>query len=171
MSYRNKTYIIFDADTDITQYRMMQAWKANKNIDFDFYDAHKLNNLMKGSLEQTIKTKLKERMESAKQVIVIVGTNTKNLFKFVRWEMEVAIEMDLPIIAVNLNKENSETDLTPPILKNNTYFISVPYEINKIKFALDNFPQGYKNNRIINKETKEITPSSRFYNWDKIDLK
>lgn len=35
MSYRNKTYIAF-ASEDITYYRLMEAWKKNENIDFDF---------------------------------------------------------------------------------------------------------------------------------------
>jgi hypothetical protein len=43
MSYRNKTYVGFDADTDMHYYRLIQAWKANKNIDFNFYNVHDIN--------------------------------------------------------------------------------------------------------------------------------
>ena len=39
MSYRNKTYIAF-ASEDISSYRLMEAWRENQNIDFDFFDAH-----------------------------------------------------------------------------------------------------------------------------------
>ena len=46
MSYKNKTYIIFDADTDIRWYRLMTAWNANNRFAFNFHDAHDLNNLM-----------------------------------------------------------------------------------------------------------------------------
>ena len=38
---------MFDADTDIHIYRLMTAWKDNNNIDFNFHDAHDLNNLKK----------------------------------------------------------------------------------------------------------------------------
>ena len=41
MSYRNKTYVAF-ASEDIGKYRLMEAWKANPNFDFNFYDAHTL---------------------------------------------------------------------------------------------------------------------------------
>ncbi len=51
MSYRNKTYIIFDADNDIKHYRLMTAWNKNSKIDFNFYDAHNLNNLREWSSE------------------------------------------------------------------------------------------------------------------------
>jgi hypothetical protein len=158
MSYKNKTYVMFDADTDIGMYRMMTAWKANQNIDFDFHNAHELNNLRGTSTEDTIKRKLRERLHNTKQAILLVGDNTKNLYKFVRWEIEVAMSMDIPIIAVNLCKSNSETDKTPPILKNNAYFVSVPFEIKKIKHALDLFPSEYH-------REKSKAPSSRNYTW------
>ena len=46
---------------------------------------------------------MRERFSNAKQVIVIVGDHTKSLYKFVRWEMDIALKLDLPIIATNLN--------------------------------------------------------------------
>ena len=157
MSYRNKTYIIFDADSDISDYRLMTAWKKNNKIDFNFHDAHDLNNLWKKSSEETIKRKLRERMTNTKQAIVLVGDNTKDLYKYVRWEIEIAIKMDIPIIAVNLNKLNEAHSKTPPILRNNAYFVSVPFELEKIKYALNNFPNEYH-------REKKNAPSSRTYN-------
>ncbi|ELB2789774.1 MULTISPECIES: TIR domain-containing protein [Aeromonas] len=163
MGYRNKTYIIFDADSDIAQYRLMTAWKENEKIDFDFHDAHELNNLTSSASEEQIKRKLRERLVNTKQAIVLVGESTKNLHKFVRWEIEVAIDMDLPIVAVNLDKQNGGTDKTPPILNKNAYFVSVPYEIKKIKYALDYFPEYYHKN-------KNKGPASLQYDWSKITL-
>jgi len=34
MSYKNKTYVAFDGDTDMNGYRLMTAWKSNENIEF-----------------------------------------------------------------------------------------------------------------------------------------
>ena len=119
MAYRNKTYVCFDADTDMHYYRLMQAWKQNDNIDFNFYNAHDLNNLMQTSSEETIKTKLRERLRNTKVFVLLIGESTKYLYKFVKWEIEIALKMDLPIIAVNLNgKRQKDTDLCPPILQN-----------------------------------------------------
>ena len=161
MSYRNKTYIIFDADNDIHWYRLMTAWNAKEHTDFNFHNAHDLNNLRAGSSEITIKNKLRERMKNTKQALVLVGDSTKFLYKFVRWEMDIAIEMDIPIIAVNLNKANGKHANTPPILSKKAYFVSVPFEMKKIKYSLDNFPNEYHKN-------KHKAPSSRSYNWSKI---
>ncbi len=163
MSYRNKTYVIFDADIDMHYYRTMQMWKANDHIDFDFYNAHDLNTITSRAEEEQIKRKLRERMKNTKQVIVLVGRNTKNLYKFVRWEIDIALEMDLPIIAVNLDGANRSTQLTPPILKNYAYFLNIPFGVKKIKYALDNFPSAYETH-------KNESPSSRVYNWSKIKL-
>lgn len=164
MSYKNKTYIAFDADTDIGWYRLMTAWNKKENIDFNFHNAHDINNLTTKASDDTIYRKLKERMNNTKQLIVLVGENTKNLYKFVRWEMEIAIDKDLPIIAVNLDKKNGATDKTPPILKNKAYFVSVPFEMKKIKYALDNFPSSHSN------RDPSKDPSSRYYDWSKITL-
>lgn len=168
MSFRNKTYIIFNADYpkdkgDMGWYNLMTAWNANESIDFNFHNAHDLNNLRDGSSDDQIKRKLRERMANSKQVIVLVGEHTKNMYKFVRWEIEIAMSMDIPIIAVNLDKTNGSGSRTPAILEDNCYFVSVPFAVKKVKHALDKFPSEYEKN-------KDEAPSSRSYNWDKISL-
>ncbi|CAK1697270.1 TIR domain-containing protein [Vibrio crassostreae] len=163
MSYKNKTYVMFDADSDIATYRLMTAWKANKNIDFDFHNAHELNNLRRTASEITIKRKLRERLNNTKQAVLLVGNHTKNLYKFVRWEIEVAIELDIPIVAVNLCNSNSDTKNTPPILRDRAYFVSIPFEMKKIKYALDNFPSEYH-------RKKSNAPDSRHYNWSNVNF-
>lgn len=118
MAYTNKTYVAFDADNDIHYYRLMQAWKQNDNTSFNFYDAHDLNNVRVFS-EESIKRNLQERMRNTKIFVLLVGDNTKYLYKFVRWEIEQAISRNLPIIVVNLNGKRSKDDsLCPPILNN-----------------------------------------------------
>ena len=118
MSYRNKTYVIFDGDNDMWAYAFMKGWKQSENIDFDFHDAHDLAPIAGWSSEETVKRRLRERFSSAKQVVVLIGEHTRNLFRFVRWELEVALRLDLPIVAVNLN-DNREMDETrgPPVIR------------------------------------------------------
>ena len=143
MSYKNKTYICFDADTDIKYYRLMQARKENDKIDFNFYDAHDINNLWKDSSEETIKRKLRERLKNAKIFVVLIGENTKNLYKFVRWEMEIALELNLPIIWINLNKNRKLDNLRcPPIIKDKLVLF-VGFDCKIIKKALDHWETEY----------------------------
>ena len=102
MAYKNKVYISFDGDNDIHYYRLMKAWKQNDNSNFNFYDAHDLNTARDSSEEESIKRQLRVRFQNSK-TFVIIGESTRYLYKFVRWEMEQALALDLPIIGVNLN--------------------------------------------------------------------
>jgi hypothetical protein len=118
MAYRNKTYVIFDADNDMWAYAYMKGWKSNENLEFDFYDAHGLRPLTDRASDETVYRRLRERFSNAKQVIVLVGEKTKALRKFVRWELEIALDLGLPIIAVNLNDARAiDIDRCPPIVR------------------------------------------------------
>lgn len=146
MSYRNKTYVIFDGD-DIRYYRLMQAWKENDNIEFDFNNAHDIGGIREDSQEETIKRHLRERFSNSKQAVVLVGENTKNKYKYVRWEIEVAQDLELPIIVVNLNgKRNIDNDLCPKILKD-CLAIHISYNRDIIKYALDDWPEFHASNK------------------------
>jgi hypothetical protein len=148
MAYRNKTYVIFDGDLDIWAYGRMKGWKALPTIDFDFYDAHDLGSeLMDRASEETVKTRLRSRFSSAKQVVVLIGAHTRFLYRFVRWELDVAVELDLPIVAVNLNgKRAIDDDRCPPLIRPE-YVVHVPFKRAIIKYAIENFPREY-NSRI-----------------------
>ena len=144
MSYRNKTYVCFDADNDMNYYTLMLAWKENGQIAFNFHNAHEINNLRDGSLEETIKEKLRERLQNTKVLVVLIGDHTKNLFKYVRWEIEYAIEKDIPIIGVNLNKKRDwDAKLCPPILRDKLA-IHIPFVQKIINHALNNWPESYR---------------------------
>ena len=162
MAYRNKTYICFDADTDMWAYKYMIGWKNNDNIDFDFYNAHDLNNLRDGSSEETIKKKLRERLKNAKILIVLIGEKTKNLYKFVRWEMEIALDMDIPIVAVYLNKSKGlDKDVCPPIIRDELV-LHIPYKQAAIKWAIDNWISARKKH-IANKDSGPIVLTDNTY--------
>jgi len=146
MAYKNKTYVCFDADNDIMYYNLMKAWKENEEIAFNFHNAHEINNLRDGSSEEQIKKKLRERLANTKVLVILIGEKTKNLYKYVRWEIEYAIEKDIPIIAVNLNKKKRQDDLCPPILKDELA-IYVPFGQKIIDYALNNWPSSHSSHK------------------------
>ena len=119
MAYRNRVFVSFDGDKDIRYYRLMKAWRQNDNTAFNFHDAHDLFYARDTSLESSIKSRLGQRLASAKVFILLIGTSTRYLFKFVRWEIEQALRLKLPIIAVNLNKtRHFDSAFCPPLLSN-----------------------------------------------------
>ena len=121
----------------------MRGWKVNKNIDFNFFDAHDLKPLTDRAGEDTVKRRLRERLGGTKQAIILVGEKTKNLYRFVRWELQTCKNLDIPIIAVNLNEQRSQDrDLCPPIIRDE-YVVHIPFKLKIIQYALNNFPNEY----------------------------
>lgn len=139
MAYRNKVYVSMDADSDIHYYWLMKAWKQNDNTDFNFYDAHDINNCYDKS-EESIKASLMERFRNSKVFVLLVGSQTRFLYRYVRWEIEQAISRELPIIVVNLNgKRDLDTALCPPIVRNELA-IHISFNASILQYALENWP-------------------------------
>src|SRR5262249_12165764 len=103
MGYRNKTYVIFDGDNDMWAYRYMSGWNSHEHMDFSFHDAHDLRPLTERASEDTVRARLRERLGDTKQAIVLVGQSTQYLYRFVRWELEMCLKLDVAIICANLN--------------------------------------------------------------------
>lgn len=141
MPYRNKCYACFDGDTDIHYYRLLTAWSANERFEFSFNDAHDLTQARDSSTEETIKRSLRTRLNNTREFLLLIGQKTKNLHRFVRWEIETALNLDIPIIAVNLNgKRSFDPDLCPPILRNQLA-IHIPFGQKIIEQALTEWPE------------------------------
>jgi hypothetical protein len=144
MAYRNKVYIAFDADSDIRYYRLMQAWKQNDCSNFDFNNAHELNTIQSWSTELSIKSALRERMKNTKTFILLVGEKTKFQNTYVRWEIELALKQDLPIIAANINGKRSMDESRCPLILRDKLAMHVSYNPAIIQYALENWTNTYQ---------------------------
>jgi hypothetical protein len=148
MSYRNKTYVAF-ASEDIHCYRLMEAWRENDKIDFDFYDAHDLYVSRDTSKPETIKRNLRERMKNAKQIVFLGSKKGKKKggdgISFLAHEVEVVIEFDLPVVVANLDGDRMiDKDYIPsPLLNADYYTVSVSFQPAIIKYALDYYAPAY----------------------------
>ena len=143
MTYRNKTYVCFDGDNDIHYYWLMKAWKQNDGFSFNFFDAHDLNTARDTSLSDTIKRKLRERLLNSKVLVVLIGDKTRYLYRFVRWEMEQALKLGLPIIAVNLNGLRKMDPLRCPPVIHAELAIHVSYGAAILEHALDDWQTAH----------------------------
>lgn len=136
-------YACFDGDNDIHYYRLMTAWHANGRFDFTFKDAHAITQARDSSSEETIKRSLRTRLNASDVFIVLVGKTTKNLYKFVRWEIEVALEKGIPIIVANLDGERAMNySLCPPILRDELV-VHVPFSPGILNYAIKNWPADH----------------------------
>ncbi|MEX1550229.1 TIR domain-containing protein [Enterococcus sp. C50] len=170
MAYRNKTYVAFDGDNDMKYYRTMQMWKQNDSSTFNFYDAHDLNNALDTSSEETIKRKLRERMSNSKVFVLLVGEKTRYLHKFVSWEIEQAIKLDLPIIVVNLpesiggeGKRKMDRERCPKKAKE-TLAIHISFKSKILQYALENWPLSHKDYKKSNENGPYVYNDSVYKN-------
>lgn len=140
MPYRNKTFVSFDGDTDMHYYRLMQAWKQNDGIEFNFYNAHDINYARDTSKEASIKAQLAERMRNSCNFVLLVGEKTRYLTKFVHWEIEQAIWRKLPMIVVNLNGLRWMDSNRCPMPAQTALAIHIPFSAVIMQYALDYWP-------------------------------
>jgi hypothetical protein len=132
-----RTFVGFSS-TDIHYYWLMQAWKKNTNIDFNFTDCQ-LAQEIRSEDEAYIKRRCRERINMAGKFIQLIGEDTRWKYKYVRWEAEVALEKSCTIIGVNLDKSRQMVEETcPPVIRDvGAIFVSFsPYII---KYALENY--------------------------------
>ncbi|MBY5553003.1 TIR domain-containing protein [Rhizobium leguminosarum] len=133
----NFTYVVFDGDNDGWAYQYIRGWAVNRRLGFDFSNSHDLDAMTsRAQDEHYVKRNLRARMQNSDQVLVLVGEKTKNLYRYVRWEIEMAIDLGLPIIVVNLNKKrNVDHEKMPPILRD-VCALHIGYRFRAIKEAL-----------------------------------
>ena len=131
-----------DADSDINHYYLMKAWKQNDNTSFNFYDAHDLNTIYDKS-EESIKAGLQTRFRETKVFVLLVGDQTRYLYKYVRWEIEQAIKRKLPCIIVNINGTRGfDQDKCPPIIKNELS-LHISFNAKILQYALEHWPASH----------------------------
>ena len=143
MPYRNKTYVCFDGDNDIHYYYLMKAWKQNDGMSFNFFDAHDLNTARDTSLTESIKRRLRERLRNSKILVVLIGNKTRYLYRFVRWEMEQAVNLDLPIVGVNLNGLRQQDSLRCPSVIREELAVHVSFNAAIVQHALERWPASH----------------------------
>ncbi len=147
MPYRNNTYIAFDGDTDMSYYRILLMWKANANIEFDFYDAHDLNTARDTSLTESIKCQLRIRFDNSKIFMILVGDNTKWNRKFIPWEIEQALKRELPIIVVYINGSRQKDDAKCPTALRDVLAVHIPFKASIMQYAFEHWPSSHASHK------------------------
>ena len=149
MAYRNKTFVSF-ASEDIASYRLMTAWIANENIDFNFHDAHDLNTALATSQPETIRRRIRERLANTKQIVLLIGDQTRakaaDPSSFIFYEMDVINNLLLPVVIANLNQSRESQRSRLPAALRDPYTMSVSFRPKIIQYALENFPAAFTEN-------------------------
>ena len=78
-TYRTRTYIAGDWDNDKDAVDQLHTWNDSNYWSLSFTDAHDLTSSRDSSLNCTIKSSLKTRMDASKTFVLIVGNHTASV--------------------------------------------------------------------------------------------
>lgn len=134
-----KVFVSYDHSEDVHYKRLLQAWDANPDFDFEF-DSRGPDVAINSVNAGVIKTSLTTMMKNATHLLVLVGAKSSSS-KWMTWEIERAKQNDvrLKLAAVKLAKDNT----TPPGLLNAGTSWATSFERDRVVQALANAKIGY----------------------------
>lgn len=136
---KTKAFVSYDHSEDAHYKRLLEAWDANSEFDFDF-DSRGPNVAIDSTDAAVIKAQLTTKMKSATHLLVIVGEKS-HTSKWITWEIARAKQNDtkLKLAAVKIQKANT----TPPGLLNVGTAWATSFERDRIVDALREAKVGY----------------------------
>lgn len=145
MAHKIKIYVSFDAD-DILYYNMLQAWCDSDTQEIFHQTLNIAENTSQRIVDNLVKS-LSEKIEKACCFIVLVSDHTTSSGSQLKLEIEKALELDKPIIVVNLNgKRSIDTDLCPSSLKDQ-FALHLSFNAKIIQKGIDTWPVFYEKNK------------------------
>jgi hypothetical protein len=103
---KTKVFVSYDHSEDANYKRLLQAWDANPDFDFEF-DSRGPDVPIDSERATTIKQVLTRMMKDATHLLVLVGEKSSKS-KWMRWEIDRAKQPDvkLKLAAVKLARDN-----------------------------------------------------------------
>lgn len=166
MAYRNGTYVAFHAnktklptESDIKYYNLLKAWNVRSDNEFYFTNSHdKAAAVRDSSKRATLESSLKNRLRNSKNMVLVIGSTTKEDTDWVPFEIRYAIdECEIPIIAAYPGRgpilsPGHLSDLWPEALairirNRSAHVIHIPFERSPLadsvsQFNYNNYPAG-----------------------------
>lgn len=166
MAYRNGTYIAFHANnttepgkSDMGYYNLLKAWNVRSDDDFRFTNSHdKAAAVRDTSKRATLEQSLKTRLLNSKNMVLIVGSTTKEDTDWVPFEIRYAIDQcEIPIIAAypgytSILDPNGLSNLWPAALatrirNGSAHVLHIPFKKKPLTHAINtfsysNYPNG-----------------------------
>ncbi len=101
-----RVFVSYDHSEDVHYKRLLQAWDANPDFDFEF-DSRGPNLAINSSDASVVKQSLTRMMKDATHLLVLVGSQSSTS-KWMTWEIERAKASDikLRLAAVKLAQSN-----------------------------------------------------------------
>lgn len=142
MIYRTKTYIAGDWEGDQALIEQLEKWNSNGSLTLHYLSAHDLCSARDDSLNCSIKTSLKQRLDASKTFVLIVGAKTNSVTagscqhcadygsytqkcfrgkpldfrSYIKYECEYAIKNKLKIVVI-YNYASIRKEMCPEVLR------------------------------------------------------
>lgn len=158
MANRTGTYVAFDglgehnpSKSDFRYYATIQAWSANRNIDFKITNSHEKTYAVRdSSLKETLYARIRERLSVSKNMLVILTKDTRYSGSVLSYEIARAIDdYALPLIVaypgyssilnVDAHRELWPKTLAERISKPETEAIHIAFKKDCILDAISRF--------------------------------
>ncbi|MCK1338622.1 TIR domain-containing protein [Bradyrhizobium sp. 38] len=136
---KTKVFVSYDHSEDVNYKRLLQAWDANSDFDFEF-DSRGPDVAIDSNDAAAVKAALTTKMKSATHLLVLVGAKSSKS-KWMTWEIDRAKQSDvkLKLAAIKLAKDNT----TPAGLLNVGTAWATSFERDRIVEALKAAKVGY----------------------------
>ncbi len=102
---KRKVYISYDFENERHYKNLLLAW----NAQFDFLVGDYSPGLLSSKNDGQIKAALSDKIKQASAFLVIIGKNTYRN-NWVKWEINKALELNIPIVAVKTERNNKTPD-------------------------------------------------------------
>ena len=136
---KHKVFVSYDHSEDVHYKRLLQAWDANADFDFEF-DSRGPDVAIDSNDAATVKAALTAKMKTATHLLVLVGSKSASS-KWMTWEIDRAkgADVKLKLAAVKLAQQNA----TPPGLLNVGTSWATSFERDRIVAALNAAKNSY----------------------------
>ncbi|HEV7881794.1 TIR domain-containing protein [Bradyrhizobium sp.] len=134
-----KVFVSYDHSEDVNYKRLLQAWDANPEFDFEF-DSRGPDVAIDSTNAGTVKASLTAKMKEATHLLVLVGAKSSTS-KWMTWEIDRGKQSDvkLKLAAVKLAKDNT----TPAGLLNVGTSWATSFTRDRVVEALASAKVGY----------------------------
>lgn len=139
-----KIYVAFDGKNDIEYYDKLKEFRNSEGEYFEFTDGYDLYPLLDKVDDDILKSQVLERVSQADIVLVLMGQTTKTMRKYIRWQVEGAINLGKPIVVLNENNIRAvDFDKCPALIKK-ALTLHISFNEVILECALKNWPQMHE---------------------------
>lgn len=151
-----KIYVAIDASKDIKYYEDFKQMVSSTSDDYVMFDGIDYFKELDKTPDDVLKLKIQKNLERADVIVILLTKTLKSMRRFSKWQVEHAIRIGKPIIAINPNRIRSvDYDVCPTILKTHLS-LHIPYDALAFSVAVRNWPESHYKHMENEKEQRKI---------------